>query len=811
MKKNALWLGVVLGAALLLVLSRPKLDVDLFTLLPQGSWIVDSLKLYQESFGTSWELVLSVRSDDAETTEAVIGELAQELEKAALSPKILWKNPLRDDPAELGEILAYLWLNQEPEEFNALAARLQEDQLVPTVENTLERITTSMRPREIAFLSRDPFALTELPIADGDLPVGEDAEDPFASADGTFRVLFAATPFEDGGYWEFKTWVTDVENMVQAWQAASTYENVRVRVTGNPALVKDAGGGLLSDMRNAAISALFLVATLFYLAHRRWRPLIWLVVLLLVVISLTVAVGSWVLGPLNAVSLGFAAILMGLAADYGLILYQELKVHPERSLAVHRRTVAPSILWAAVTTAGAFFMVSRSSLPGLVQIGTMVGIGILVASAVMLTSFLPPLVSGARQEGEKTPLVFGATEKGRKTAWAGTAVALVGAVVVLLVSPPTVDTNTANLGPKDGESYNALNEVRSEISGGDLDKGIYLIVAGENESDVLERLNQTAALLDAEVESGHLASHTLPRALWPRPAAQAANLETARQLAPLGAPARQAALEAGFTDEALLLTEGVFSAWEHFSNGASADATPSLNSAGGVVWPSRPGADWLIRKFAAYHDGEVLALGKVEPSETATDGSLLELSHRIRDQTQGRLLRWSFLGNDLLSLMRKDLLSVLIPMGIVIMVFLGLAFRRPGEIVLSLMTMGLSLLALLGVMGIFGWSWNIMNVMGLPFLFGAGVDYSIHIQLALQRHKGDISKAHQTVGRAILLCGASTASGFGTLAFASNEGMSTLGQVCAAGIVLSALIAVFLLPVWWRAIPGHVEERKTAA
>jgi predicted RND superfamily exporter protein len=50
-----------------------------------------------------------------------------------------------------------------------------------------------------------------------------------------------------------------------------------------------------------------------------------------------------------------------------------------------------------------------------------------------------------------------------------------------------------------------------------------------------------------------------------------------------------------------------------------------------------------------------------------------------------------------------------------------------------------------------------------------------------------------------LLCGLSTASGFGTLAWASNAGLASLGRVCATGILIACLTSVTLLPVWWRA------------
>jgi predicted RND superfamily exporter protein len=150
-----------------------------------------------------------------------------------------------------------------------------------------------------------------------------------------------------------------------------------------------------------------------------------------------------------------------------------------------------------------------------------------------------------------------------------------------------------------------------------------------------------------------------------------------------------------------------------------------------------------------------------------------------------------------MGIMEHDVKQVLIPIGVVLVTLLGLAFRKFGEIVLSLTTLGFSFMCLLAVMALLGWSWNLMNVMALPLLFGAGVDYSIHIQFALRRYYGDRSRVRKTVGRAILLCCASTATGFGTLGFANNAGCASLGRVCATGIIITGLVSVFLLPVWW--------------
>jgi predicted RND superfamily exporter protein len=139
-------------------------------------------------------------------------------------------------------------------------------------------------------------------------------------------------------------------------------------------------------------------------------------------------------------------------------------------------------------------------------------------------------------------------------------------------------------------------------------------------------------------------------------------------------------------------------------------------------------------------------------------------------------------------------------MALVLALCLGLAFRSVRGILLTLATVLVSGCALHLVMIWAGWSWNLMNLMALPLLLGAGVDYSIHIQLALHRHQGDVKRVRRTTGRALLLCAVTTATAFGSLGLSSNAGLASLGQVCASGLICSFLTAVYLLPAWWRGI-----------
>src|SRR5206468_5201935 len=163
-----------------------------------------------------------------------------------------------------------------------------------------------------------------------------------------------------------------------------------------------------------------------------------------------------------------------------------------------------------------------------------------------------------------------------------------------------------------------------------------------------------------------------------------------------------------------------------------------------------------------------------------------------------------------LSSVKSNLWKLVLPMVALVLLSLWLAFYRFTEVLLSLSILFISGLCLLAVMSLAGWSWNLLNLMALPLILGTGVDYSIFMQLALRRHRGDLSMAYHSVGRALLLCGGTACAGFGSLAFSTNAGMGSLGQVCAVGIGANMLISIFLLPTWWqvtRVQPAQNENR----
>jgi predicted RND superfamily exporter protein len=217
-----------------------------------------------------------------------------------------------------------------------------------------------------------------------------------------------------------------------------------------------------------------------------------------------------------------------------------------------------------------------------------------------------------------------------------------------------------------------------------------------------------------------------------------------------------------------------------------------------TIWPTNQISQWLLKRFVARNADECLVMGLIYPATNKVDAAeLTTLSNELAEH-HALLSGWELLGSATLKRVQSRMWQVVTPMVVLVLLSLWFAFRRATEILLGVVVLSLSGVCLLAVMALAGWSWNLMNLMALPLMLGTGVDYTIFIQLALRRHGGDLVAVRRSVGRALMLCGATAVAGFGSLAGSSNLGMASLGKVCAVGIGANALISIFLLPAWWR-------------
>ncbi len=797
------WWWLLLAVVVAVGWWRVHIDVEMLNLLPPDEPTVQGLKLYQQHFANARELIITLRAPEAEKAERLAGALAARLrEETNLVAEVTWQPPWMEQPAQVAELVAYLWLNQPPAMLSALTNRLAAGNLQSVLAETKEALTTSLSPLDLARRAFDPYDLLNVPALTNFSGLSaEQGQGMFASADGTFRVVYVQAQPDLASYQACESWLASVQQVVGNLRAnQAEWGGTVVRYTGRPAFVTEIATSMQRDLGGSVVGTAVIIALLFWLSHRRWLPMFWLLALLALILAATVGLGGLLLGSISVISLGFAAVLLGLAVDYAVVHYQEALAHPQMSVPEIRRAIAPSILWAAITTISAFLVLNLGGLPGLAQLGTLVAIGIALAALVMVVAFLPPLFPDRRKprtdwtrqkwwiyflptpEPTARPLLADGPYHSH-AALGLTALLVLVAAAVLSFRRPGLDKTSQALRPQHSEAELALDEFTRCV--GIPQDSIWLIASGSDERQVWQRLANAAALLD-QAQSNHVISrYVLPAPMWPRPEFQESNRATARWLGVQGNSLRDAAVREGFNTNALVLTDELVRTW------ARAGAQT------GVFWPTNRLSQWLLKRFIARTPNEWLVMGLVTPTSDRPDNALLSgLSSRL-SANRVLLSGWELLGTTTLKRVQARLWLLVLPMVLLVLVSLWLAFRRLAEVLLGLAVLLLSGLCLITTMASCGWSWNLLNLMALPLVLGTGVDYSLFMQLALRRHGGDVRVVRRSVGRALLLCGSTAIAGFGSLAWSGNAGMAGLGKVCAVGIGANMLISVFLLPAWW--------------
>ena len=148
----------------------------------------------------------------------------------------------------------------------------------------------------------------------------------------------------------------------------------------------------------------------------------------------------------------------------------------------------------------------------------------------------------------------------------------------------------------------------------------------------------------------------------------------------------------------------------------------------------------------------------------------------------------------------------------IILLLVLIDLRRVDQTLLAVSVLGLGLPMLVGLMGLFGVSWNFANFFGLPILIGAGHEYGVFMVHRYREACHDPRRSWRwpdASDRALFLCAYVTTSSFGFFwAFAHHRGLKSLGLVMAMGTACIYLAAVTVLrPILrWKLDASRCEE-----
>lgn len=676
---------------------------------------------------------------------------------------------------------------------------------------------------------------------------GLDTEGYLTTDDGHTGIIFVRPTYTRD---EMDVVVPFVRTVRAAGEAAAArVDGVRFGLTGIPASSVDELEALEHDTVLTSVIALIGVVLLFV----TYFPALRLLGLSLVPVGFgvvwTAAVIRILFGHLNLMSSVFLVVLIGMGIDFSVHIaarFLEQRRLGEDAATAARVAVERAgrgVVTGAVTSAGAFMAVGWSGFKGIEELGIAASLGLLITVGFALTVFPAALTwSGPRIPFQRSR-ALGMGPFVRR-------VLKIRPVVLALalgVTPPALwmaletpfDFSLLNLLPEDAESAQLMAEMieKRDLSANAVAVPVESLDAARTLEDELRDLPGVHNVVSAASfipENQPARLQVLKRV---REALAAAKARAAEQTpAPVALTDALSELELAMERIAeLAFTGGEKKAVDHLEQGltAVADVRDAAARDGDALEAGlrayTEDLSQVVEKLVSRVD-ETLEAGPITPAVLPDNlrsrfvsgegrfavyavpkasvwdrpalGRFLEEVRAVAPEVTG--FPATFYENT--ALIQRGFVRAALYASVAVVFLLLLDLRRIRYVVYALVPVGLGAVWMLGAMYLAGLPYNLANIVGLPLIIGVGIDNGVHL---LHRYLETESVEVATVqtGGAVVLSSLTTMVGFGSLAFASHRGYSTLGQILFIGVGACLVAAITVLP----SVLVTVESRRSGA
>lgn len=791
---------VLLGAAAVLAVAIVGMrgltfDTDVLRLLPQDGRAIPPFRTFLERFGSLDQLYVVFTAPDGHSVRDYDDRIADWADALRAAPEIdRVDTGTVDDTRNWNYVGDRQLLLLEDDARARALGRFTPAGMDAAVRDSRELLAMPS-PEIAAMVRQDPLGLfgllrEQLGDAGDGLNIGV-TEGGYISADGRQRLLIARPgrpPYDT----EFSHALYDRLSAIEREVATASQDTEPSDEPMPPLKVDFAGGHRIAIETEAVvrresitngIGSLALILPLLYLVFR--SP--WLVAIGAVPSALSLVVVLGLLGltgaTLSAAATGASAMLFGLGVDGVVLLYVTHRLaladgaSPEGAV---RETGGPSasMLLGMWTTAATFYGLMVVDFPSLEQLGRLIGHSMVVCG--VLTLFIVPAM---------LPRVARATPPRRLTmprlagfVRARANALLAGAVVLSLLLGAAATRVRINPSLERLRSVTPAAVLETEIARSfGLPSEVYVVLAeGPDLEDLLGANERLASRLRQETPAVRVHA---PSTLLPSQAAQAQRAQqisgVLRDAEAIRADIRRAGESAGFRPDTFDPFYGRLERLRDPAQRLTFDgyAAEGLGDLLGRFVVRRDGT-WTIATYLFPANADALAavervVAEAGPEHRLTGLPLVnrELAERFTPQFVRGLLAGS---------------------GIVVLLIL-LTFRDLQLSMLSLIPTAVGLLWAAGLMGLAGIELDLFAVFAVLTFVGIGVDYGIHMIHRFQE-RGDAERACAELAPVILVAGAITLLGYGTLMTSTYPPLRSIGLVSVISVLALVASSLFVLP-----------------
>lgn len=797
--------GAILVACLLIIVFGLRFNSDILDLLPKDFDSVQAFKTTDREFTNARQITFAISSQapDADL-DAITGRFCDALRKEPWVVRVTANLPMesQDGVADLqGRLAVPLLLNLQPAAFANAMSLLSPERIA----SRLHELRGKMETMGMAEMKLDYDALGLVQEAMRPMAGSFSAEESqsFVSADGTMHLVLVETNQTGIGPHECQALMRRVDAFNARFLATCPVKPT-ILVTGRNAYVDEISRAMRFDIVSTLLGSILLVSVVFYVGFRRVWPLVALMNVLLLCCVIAIAAGGLIFHELNLITIGLCSILVGLGVDFGMLLYGSYQsqrnkgVEHEEAIAISLRQLGEGILVGALTTAAAFVSFVLSDCAAFAQLGGLIAIGILVASLLMMTVFYAAI--SKRRPPEEHDLLFEAGKRYVGSVFKNPLPVLVVTTIFLLVlcgvavapiGQLRMEADPKTLEPQ-CEASDALHTIQSEFPAAS--EPLLVLVDASDAETCHTEWGKIQTQWTQAVAEGKIKSFRSPGAFVLSPELARENL---KQLAGVNLTAARASYGQALAAEGFNTEDAAFQNVFRLI-----DALQAAKDSGKVetnwrdILPISSSWWFVLDQFFARDSFEAAAY--VTPPDHIRNVEQKDAVHAALTVpgVAMHITGWTYVLADLIPWAKHKLMLLSVVMVSFNVALLAFLYRRVEPLLILMVSLALSIGAMIACLKIFGFALNLFNVLAFPLVLGVGVDYGIYILLAM-RQPGDKEYAFATIIKPVILAGLTAVAGFGSLAIAHNPALRGLGAVSAIGIACCLFSTIFfILPAY---------------
>lgn len=559
--------------------------------------------------------------------------------------------------------------------------------------------------------------------------------------------------------------------------------NLDIHIIGGPVIAVSNANQIKTDSILAVCIAGILILVLLIYVFRNVRNI------LLIVVSVgwgwLFAMGAIALyyDSVSIIVIGIASVILGIAVNYPLHLIDHLKESDNPKVAI-REIISPLVV-GNITTVGAFLCLVPLNSPALHDLGLFSSL-LLIGTIIFVLLFLPHVVKTLTSKtiATKDPMLITklagvSVENSKWFVWSVLILTVIFGYYSLSIE---FDSDMRNINYMTDEQKADLSYFQSLLNASDKTEQLYIVSSGKSWDEALEQNRIIHADIDSLVSNGLAAEQNKVYSFLVSKKEQQikinkwnAFVEKYEELFNTDLPA--VAEKYGFSNEAFTSFHDIINSnydiqeFDYFKDFISTVFVGNLSE------DVSSGRKSLVQVVSVPEDSVDMAKSKLSNNKEF-DGLFFDVKSMNGSIANTLSDNFNYIG---------------IACGCIVFIFLWISLGRIELSIVSFMPMAFSWIWILGIMGMLGIKFNIVNVILATFILGQGDDYTIFMTEGLSYEFAYRKKLLASYKNSIVVSALIMFIGIGTLLFAKHPALHSLGEVTVVGM-LSVVLMTYLFP-----------------